>query len=156
MSSCSCLYPIHWSQVLSQVCRCSWSSAGRRCSNYIWVINRFIAYQGVTYVRAFTILLVIESWWLKTLKSWLPHHKFVSIGLVNRQWTNIRSSQMGCGIMWYITFYIEVYVFVALKRKQKFAFSPYCLLTWWIVLKIIKYILHGLHGLKYPLSPKGC
>ena len=24
--------------------RCSWSSADRRCSNYIWVINNFIAY----------------------------------------------------------------------------------------------------------------
>ena len=24
--------------------RCNWSSADRRCSNYIWVINKFIAY----------------------------------------------------------------------------------------------------------------
>ena len=35
---CSCLCPIHWSQVLSQEWRCSWSSPDRRCSNYIWVI----------------------------------------------------------------------------------------------------------------------
>ena len=30
--------------VLSWEWRCSWSSADRRCSNYIWVINNFIAY----------------------------------------------------------------------------------------------------------------
>ena len=49
--SCSCLCPIHWSQVLSQEWRCSWSSADRRCSNYIWVINSFIAYWGVPCIR---------------------------------------------------------------------------------------------------------
>ena len=38
VSSCSCLCPIHWSQVLSREWRCSWSSADRRCSNYIWMI----------------------------------------------------------------------------------------------------------------------
>ena len=35
--------------------RCSWSSADRRCSNYIWVINIFIANKGVTYIRGFTV-----------------------------------------------------------------------------------------------------
>ena len=50
-SSCSYLCPIHWSQVLSREWRCSWSSAVRRCSNCIWVINNFIAYSGVTYIR---------------------------------------------------------------------------------------------------------
>ena len=49
------LCPIHWSQVLSWEWRCSWSSADRRCSNYIWVINNFIAYYGATYVRGFTV-----------------------------------------------------------------------------------------------------
>ena len=39
--SCSFLFPIHWNQVLSSKWRCSWSSADRRCSNYIWVINNF-------------------------------------------------------------------------------------------------------------------
>ena len=39
---CSCLCPTHWSQVLSQEWRCSWSSADRRCSNNIWVINNFL------------------------------------------------------------------------------------------------------------------
>ena len=69
--SCSCLCPIHSSLVLRQEWRCSWSSAYRRCSNYIWVcrrcsnyiwvcrrcsnynwvINNFIAYYGATYIR---------------------------------------------------------------------------------------------------------
>ena len=44
VSSCSCLRSIHWSQVLSWEWRCSWGSADRRCSNYIWVINDFIAH----------------------------------------------------------------------------------------------------------------
>ena len=35
--------------------RCSWSSADRRCSNYIWVLNNFIAYQGATYIRDLTV-----------------------------------------------------------------------------------------------------
>ena len=50
-----CLRSIHWSQVLSWEWRCSWSSADRRCSNYIWVINNFIAYKGATYIRGFTV-----------------------------------------------------------------------------------------------------
>ena len=41
LSSCSCLRSIHWSQVLNWEWRCSWSSADRRCSNYIWVIKKF-------------------------------------------------------------------------------------------------------------------
>ena len=36
-------FPIHWSQMLSRKWICSWSSAGRRCSDYIWVINNLIA-----------------------------------------------------------------------------------------------------------------
>ena len=52
---CSCLRQIHWSQMLSRDWRCGWSSADRRCSNYIWVINKFIALQGALYIRAFTV-----------------------------------------------------------------------------------------------------
>ena len=37
VSSWSCPCPIHWSQVFSREWGCSWSSADRRCSNYIWV-----------------------------------------------------------------------------------------------------------------------
>ena len=58
VSSCSGPCPIHWSQVLSWEWRCIWSSGDRRCSNYIWVINNFIAYQGVTYTRGFTGIII--------------------------------------------------------------------------------------------------
>ena len=51
----SCFCPIHWSQVLSWEWRCSWSSADRRCSNYIWVIDHFIAYQVTIYMIGLTV-----------------------------------------------------------------------------------------------------
>ena len=44
VSPCSHLCAIYWSQVLSREWRCCWSSVDRRCSNYIWVINNFIAH----------------------------------------------------------------------------------------------------------------
>ena len=55
VSSCSCLCPIQWSHVLSREWRCNWSSADRRCSNYIWVMENFIAYQTATYIRDLTV-----------------------------------------------------------------------------------------------------
>ena len=55
VSSCSCLHPIRWSQVLSWEWRCSWSSADRRCSNFIWVINNSIAYKSAAYIRDLTV-----------------------------------------------------------------------------------------------------
>ena len=51
--ACSCLCAIYWNQVLSGEWRCSWSSADRRCSNYIWVINNLL----LTKVR-----LILETW----------------------------------------------------------------------------------------------
>ena len=56
VSSCSCLYPILWSQVISWEWRCSWSSTDRRCSNYIWEINNLIAYQSASYIRDLTVI----------------------------------------------------------------------------------------------------
>ena len=47
--------PISWSPVLSREWRCSWSSADRWCSNYIWVINKFIDCYGVPYIRDLTV-----------------------------------------------------------------------------------------------------
>ena len=44
VSPCSRLCRVHWSQVLSREWRCSWSSASRRCLNYVWMINSFNAY----------------------------------------------------------------------------------------------------------------
>ena len=55
--SCSCLRPIHWSQVSSREWRFSWSSAYRRCSNYICVVNKFIAYYVATYIRGLTVII---------------------------------------------------------------------------------------------------
>ena len=43
--------------MLSREWRCSWSSAVRRCSNYICVIDNFIAYQGASYIRGFTVIV---------------------------------------------------------------------------------------------------
>ena len=51
VSACSCLCAMHWSQVLSGEWRCNWSSADRRCFNYIWVINIFINLLKCTYIR---------------------------------------------------------------------------------------------------------
>ena len=59
VSSCSCLCPSHWSHMLNREWRCSWSRADRRCSNYIWVVNNFIAYYGVSYIRGLTV----NCWW---------------------------------------------------------------------------------------------
>ena len=50
------LLNIHWSHVLSREWRCIWSSTDRRCSNYIWAIDNFIAYWGATYIRSLTVI----------------------------------------------------------------------------------------------------
>ena len=61
VSSCSCLCPIYWSQVLSWEWRCSWSSADRRCSNYIRVIINLIAQKGASYIRDLTVGAIIRN-----------------------------------------------------------------------------------------------
>ena len=48
VSCCSCLFPIHWSQVLSREWGCTW---GR----YIWVINNFIIYYRASFIRVLTV-----------------------------------------------------------------------------------------------------
>ena len=64
--SCSCLCPIHWIQVSSREWRCCWSSADRRSSNYIWVINDFIAYLCAAYIIGFTAFhnTKKQHWWI--------------------------------------------------------------------------------------------
>ena len=42
--------------MLSREWRWSWSSADRRCSNYIWVINNLIAYYSVSFIRDLTVI----------------------------------------------------------------------------------------------------
>ena len=51
VSSCNCLCPTHWSQVLSREWRC------RRCFNYIWVINNFMTYWGTSYIRSLKVFI---------------------------------------------------------------------------------------------------
>ena len=41
--------------MLSREWRCSWSSADRRCSNYIWLINNLIAHWSAPYIRDLTV-----------------------------------------------------------------------------------------------------
>ena len=48
--------PFHWSDALSREWRCSWSSADRRSSNCIWMMNKFMAYWGVAHIRGFVVL----------------------------------------------------------------------------------------------------
>ena len=97
VSSCSCLRSIHWSQVLSWEWRCSWSSANRRCSNYIWVINNFIAYQGATYIRGFTAIslynikydwLTHVTWWTSRCRCFYNTDVTEQHGLSNHQHLN--------------------------------------------------------------------
>ena len=94
MSPCICLFPIHWSQVIRREWRCSWSSADRRCSNYTWVINNFIAYKGASYVKGFTVYLyhihtdpcwpAISRWYFQIhFLVRILLHELVSIGPVN-------------------------------------------------------------------------
>ena len=57
-SSSRCLCPIHWSKVLSREWR--YSSADGRCSNYIWMIKNFIAYQCAAYIKGFIVFILLD------------------------------------------------------------------------------------------------
>ena len=46
---------IRWNQMLSPEWGCSWNSANRRYSNYIWVMSNVIDYKGVPYIRGLTV-----------------------------------------------------------------------------------------------------
>ena len=74
VSSCSCLCAIHRSQVLSWEWRCGWSSADKRCSNYIWMINNFIA----------KVRLILEVW-----RSFLAHSCDLSLDVAETLCTDI-------------------------------------------------------------------
>ena len=47
--------------MLSWEWRCSWSSANRWYSNYIWVVNKFIADKGAPYIRDFTAYIYVNT-----------------------------------------------------------------------------------------------
>ena len=105
LSSCACLCPIHWGQVLSREWRCSWSSADRRCSNYIWVINSFIGFSEVPYIRCFTvitvwyqrqyILRIMHKFMLCYVLLWLGKDQFKPYpsGLLHWHWGIVKQPQ---------------------------------------------------------------
>ena len=59
--------------MLSGEWRCSWSSADRRCANFIWVINNLIAYYSASYIRDLTVVAEIRM---------LQERRISSIGFV--------------------------------------------------------------------------
>ena len=67
ISFCSCLCTIHWSQMF-----CSWSSANRRCSNYIWVMNNSMAHSGVAYIRGLTVSISFHH-----LTMYIPYYMYM-------------------------------------------------------------------------------
>ena len=78
ISSCSCLCPIHWSQVLCREWRCSWNSTTGNDPNYIWVIINFITYKGATYIRglkvyhfSYSLITVVP---VLHISSWIYQH----------------------------------------------------------------------------------
>ena len=107
--------------MLRRELRCSWSSADRRCSNYIWVINNLIAYQGVPYIKdlavnflsTHTIFYSSKKRSYTYLNKWFCVFKSLSPHLYNNNngwrivlWTqrevvsSIPSS--GCNITWWL------------------------------------------------------
>ena len=92
--SCSCLCPIHWSQVLSLEWKCSWSSANRQCSNYIWVINNFIAFWGASYIRGFMVYYRPFVW---TVRCHFSHAHIIIVtshnALCNQLWRHQQNTK---------------------------------------------------------------
>ena len=85
VSFCSCHCPMHWSQALSPEWRCSWSSGDGLCSNYIWVINKFIAYWSASYITGFTVFEL----WLSHQLRWLLGALYAPSKQLNWCWSNI-------------------------------------------------------------------
>ena len=72
--------------------RCSWSSADRRCSNYIWVIDNFIAYQGATYIRGFMVT------WIWPLGANLNE---IGIKMSSAKWQKFCLILDACRLLWF-------------------------------------------------------
>ena len=90
VSSRSCVCPIHWSYVLCCEWRWSWNSADRQCSNYIWVINKFIIYKGASTIRDLT---VTDSPLQLDMKK-----KYCSSFQERPQDPHLRFSMLGCSV----------------------------------------------------------
>ena len=70
--------------VLSRKWRCSWSSADRRCSHYIWVIDNFIVYKGASYIRDLTVTMsmpwLLIPWFIASLHQAIRNHGVDFVG----------------------------------------------------------------------------
>ena len=88
---------IYWSHVLSGEWRCSWSSADRRCSNYIWVINNLIAYESVPYIRDLTVDT--------TLIKQIDHPGLLHIVTRTKWWLFCRHFQLHFIARWFLYFH---------------------------------------------------
>ena len=84
--------------------RCSWSNADRRCSNYIWVINNFIANWGVTYIRDLMVLYKSTIWFSGDGSVWscfaacVPRDLICNVPIVSGVIRSVSTNQllMGC------------------------------------------------------------
>ena len=105
VSYCSCIYPIRWSQVLSWEWRCSWSSADRRCSNYIWVINNFIAYWSASNIRDFTVIKNIPRpeqdgcSFVGNIPKWVSEKD--NFCIMKKKWNSCQSTQWTTSDYWF-------------------------------------------------------
>ena len=80
---------------------CSWSSADRWCSNYIWVINNFFAYQGASYIRGFTVVTeTLKEIMCKLAIISLPVNGLSSAGTVLDSQIRVLYLNMGLELEW--------------------------------------------------------
>ena len=95
--------------MLSREWRCSWSSADRGCSNYIWVINNFVAHLGVAHIRG----LVVRRLLFQKNK-----HRFLfSQALISNNFMHAFLSAIH--IQW--TFCFNVFLFLTLMSIESLA-----------------------------------
>ena len=109
--SYSCLCTIYWSQVLSREWRCSWSSADRRCSNYIWMINNFVAYWGAPYSRGLMVYEIAHS---ETMSNFVM---LSSQSVIPQSATTVRQ------IYTYLLWFVQVQYFSGLLWNGKYSIS---------------------------------
>ena len=101
--ACRCPCPIHWSHVLIREWRCSWSSAGRRCSNYICLINKLIAYWGTSYIRCLTVPQVdlqinyinLKVWYTLNIMS-MNTFSTKHFSMFEHIWTHLKAFKLLC------------------------------------------------------------
>ena len=138
VSSCSCLYPTHSSQVLSKKWKCSWSSTDRRCSNYIWVIIKVIADWGAAYIRSLAVIKLKSSIYI-----WI-FHRLCSFRISS---TNYLKPDLHCceliisqfwphpiqliySLHWYYELVSDHFI-VRLSFYHYMGYNAVCRFSWW-------------------------